>query len=156
MLLGTIANGRLGKDPEMRALPDGTQVCELSVAVSGRKGRDGEEKTTWVRVSVFGRQADNCCQYLAKGQLVSCYGEMELEEWQARDGSAGKTLKMRADRVEFGAKPAGNDASNGSRAQRPQAQPQPRGAASQQYQDRQARPAYDSPRHDGGNDELPF
>ena len=68
MYQNTIVVGHLGRDPEMRYLPSGTPVTSFSIATT-RKWNNAEgqpqEKTTWFRVSVFGKQAESCNQYLA-------------------------------------------------------------------------------------------
>ena len=68
----TIIIGNLGRDPELRYLQSGTAVCNLNVAVSeswsDRQSGERREKTTWYRVAVWGAQAENCNQYLSKGQ----------------------------------------------------------------------------------------
>lgn len=94
--------GNLGRDPELKYLPDGTPVCEFSLAVSGYK------TTKWVRVSVFGKQAESCNQYLAKGRQAAAFGEYTCDPdtggprmWKKRDGSAGTGFEFRANTVKF-------------------------------------------------------
>jgi len=65
--------GNLGRDPEMRYTPNGAAVTSFSVATSRRyAAADGtmKEETTWFRVSVWGKQAEACNQYLSKGAKV--------------------------------------------------------------------------------------
>ena len=66
-----VFEGNLGRDPEMRYTPSGTPVCGLNVACN-RKYTTGDgqqvKETTWYKVSVFGRQAEACAQYLEEGQ----------------------------------------------------------------------------------------
>jgi len=66
--------GNLGRDPEMRYTPDGKAVTSFSVATS-RKYNDKDE-TTWFRVSVWGKQAESCNQYLTKGSKVLVEGRL--------------------------------------------------------------------------------
>ncbi len=72
--------GHLGRDPEMRYLPNGQAVTSFSIA-SGRKytGSDGQlvDETTWFRISVFGKQAEACNQYLKKGSSVLVEGRLK-------------------------------------------------------------------------------
>ncbi|NLX37145.1 MAG: single-stranded DNA-binding protein [Chloroflexi bacterium] len=97
--------GRLGRDPEMRYTPQGTPVTSLNVATdrswtdqSGQR----QERTTWFRVSVWGRQAESCNQYLAKGRMVLVEGEInEPQVYQRRDGEWAASLDVRAVNVRF-------------------------------------------------------
>lgn len=72
--------GNLGKDPEKRFFSDGRAVTNFSMAVN-KKYTNAEgalvEKTTWFNVSVYGKQADSCEQYLKKGSLVLVEGEVQ-------------------------------------------------------------------------------
>jgi single-strand DNA-binding protein len=106
--------GRLGQDPEMRYLPDGTPVTSFSVATDRRwKDRNGQaqERTTWFRVSVWGPQAEACTQYLAKGRTVLVEGEMqEPKPYQAKSGEWRASLDVKAQRVQFlGGRSEGQD-----------------------------------------------
>lgn len=68
--------GRLGRDPEMSK-----GVCRLSVATS-YKPRDGEEKTEWHRVTLFGKLAELAERYLAKGRLVYIEGRLQTSSYE--------------------------------------------------------------------------
>jgi single-strand DNA-binding protein len=101
----TVVVGHLGRDPEMRYLPSGTPVTSFSIATT-RKWSDAEgqpqEKTTWFRVSVFGKQAEVCNQYLAKGRLVLVAGEIDASAWSDKTtGEARASLELRARTVRF-------------------------------------------------------
>jgi single-strand DNA-binding protein len=78
-----ICTGRLTKDPELRALPDGTSVCELRVAVDGM-GRGRE--VGYINVSVFGNGGEAAARHLTKGWLVAVDGRLEFGEWDTEDG----------------------------------------------------------------------
>jgi single-strand DNA-binding protein len=78
-----ICTGRLTKDPELRALPNGTSVCELRIAVDGM-GRGRE--VGYINVSVFGNGGDAAAKHLAKGWLVAVDGRLEFGEWDTEDG----------------------------------------------------------------------
>jgi single-strand DNA-binding protein len=101
----TVVVGHLGRDPEMRYLPSGTPVTSFSVATT-RKWNNAEgqpqEKTTWFRVSVFGKQAEACNQYLTKGRLVLVEGEIDASAWTSKTtGEARASLELRARTVRF-------------------------------------------------------
>ena len=96
--------GYLGRDPEIRYLADGTAICNFSVATTEkRKDQTGEprEITTWFRVSVFGRQADACNEYLSKGSQVYVEGRLSLNEYTDRDGERRTSVEVRANDVQF-------------------------------------------------------
>jgi single-strand DNA-binding protein len=104
--------GNLGRDPEMRYMPDGTAVTNLSVATSHRwnDSRTGEtrEETTWFRVAVWGRQAETVNQYLSKGRQVLVEGRLEVDSqtggprlFTRQDGSVGSSFEIRAFQVRF-------------------------------------------------------
>lgn len=100
----TIVVGHLGRDPEMRYTQDGTPVTSFSMATTRRwNDREGgqREETTWFRVSVWGRQAEPCNQYLSKGRLVLVDGTISASAWKGRDGEPRATLELRAGRVVF-------------------------------------------------------
>jgi len=75
-----ICTGRLTKDPELKALPSGTSVCELRLAVDGM-GRGRE--VGYINVSVFGSGGEAAAEYLSKGWLVAVDGRLEYGEWEA-------------------------------------------------------------------------
>ena len=106
-----IVVGNLGRDPEMRYMPDGTAVTSFSVATSRRwtdraSGQPVDE-TTWFRVSVWGRQAESANQYLSKGRKVLVEGRLKPDAnggprtWTAQDGTVRASFEITADTVRF-------------------------------------------------------
>jgi single-strand DNA-binding protein len=102
--------GNLGRDPEMRYLPNGTPVTNFSVATNRRwTGSDGQqqEETAWFRISTFGRQAEVCNQYLSKGRQVLIEGRLRPDEsggprvWQGNDGQYRASFEVTAQTVKF-------------------------------------------------------
>lgn len=96
--------GHLGRDVETRFLPDGTAVASFSVATSEKKkDRSGEAQdvTTWFRVSAFGKLAELCGQYLAKGSLAYVEGRLSQNEYTDKDGNRRTSLEVRASEVQF-------------------------------------------------------
>ena len=96
--------GNVGRDPEMRYTPNGTAVTNFTVAVNRRwKNQDGEqqEKTTWFRVTAWGKLAEVCNEHLSKGRLVLVEGEVEASAWMGQDGEPRATLELRAQNVRF-------------------------------------------------------
>ena len=95
--------GRLGADPELRDA-GGSQVCGLRLATSDRySGRDGnqQEKTEWHNITVWGKQAETCGQYLAKGRQVYIEGRLQSREYTDRDGINRKAWEIVANKVVF-------------------------------------------------------
>jgi single-strand DNA-binding protein len=78
-----ICTGRLTKDPELRALPSGTSVCELRLAVD-QMGRNRE--VGYINVSVFGNGGEAAAKHLSKGWLVAVDGRIEFGEWETSEG----------------------------------------------------------------------
>jgi single-strand DNA-binding protein len=85
--------GRLGQDPELRFLPNGDAVLQFTVAFDS--GYGDKKATTWMQCAMFGKRGEKVQQYLAKGNQVGLSGEIKLDEWQGKDGTTQKTLKMR-------------------------------------------------------------
>ena len=96
--------GYLGRDPELRYTPQGTPVCDLSIATTERrKDKSGElqDHTTWFRVNLFGRQAEVASQYLAKGRQVYVEGSLTQREYTDRDGKTRTSLEVRGSDLQF-------------------------------------------------------
>jgi single-strand DNA-binding protein len=97
--------GRLGRDPEVRATNDnGGKVCNLSLATTERfKDRTGEwqEATEWHRVVAFGRTAENCEQYLAKGREILVEGRLRTREWEDQSGAKRYATEVVAANITF-------------------------------------------------------
>src|SRR3990167_7647400 len=110
--------GNLTRDPELRALPSGMNVCNFSIATN-RVYRDREgkkqEQTDFHNVVVFGRQADTVAQYLKKGSSVFVEGRIQTRGWDDKTSGEKKyRTEVVADRVQFGPKPGGGGRSTGS------------------------------------------
>jgi single-strand DNA-binding protein len=102
--------GNLGRDPDMRYMPDGSPVTQFSLAVNRKwNGSDGNQmqETTWFAVSVFGKTGEACNQYLAKGSKVFLEGRLKPGEngmprlWQRQDGTMAASYEMVASTVRF-------------------------------------------------------
>ncbi|HTP07220.1 MAG TPA: single-stranded DNA-binding protein [Anaerolineae bacterium] len=106
-----IVVGNLGKDPEMRYTPSGTPVTSMNIATNRKyTGSDGQvvKETTWFRVSVFGKMAETCAQYLKKGSAVLVEGRLTPDKnsggprtYQRQDGTMGATYEVFANNVRF-------------------------------------------------------
>ena len=97
--------GNLTRNPELRKTKTGATVTELGIALNrvwnGENGQRQEE-TTFVDVTVWGRNAENAAQYLQKGRSVLIEGRLQLETWQDKQsGQERSKLKVVADNVQF-------------------------------------------------------
>ena len=90
--------GRLGRDVELRVTPAGS-VATFSIGCGWRtKTKEGTE---WVSVSVFGKLAEICGQYLTKGSQVFVQGKMKTEKYEDKNGVTKYSTKIAADTVQF-------------------------------------------------------
>ena len=104
-----ILMGNLTRDPEVRFTPQGTPVANFSVAVN-RKYKQGDElkeEVGFFDVVVFGKQAENCGQYLAKGRSVLVEGRLQQRRWETDDGQKRSKVEVVAQSVQFLSPPAG-------------------------------------------------
>lgn len=85
------ATGRLGSEPEIRALPTGTNVTSFRIAISGRKGPDGQHKTLWRDCVCFGKLAELASSMLHKGSRIAITGEEEDREWTDKQTGEKRT-----------------------------------------------------------------
>jgi single-strand DNA-binding protein len=98
--------GNLGADPELRYTPSGQAVTNLNIATNRRwtnsEGQQQEE-TTWFRVTVWGKQAESCNQYLSKGRQVLCEGRLrpDINIWTDQNGNPRASYEMTAYEVKF-------------------------------------------------------
>ena len=114
-----IVIGNLTRDPELKATPSGTSVCSLRIAVNDqvKDQASGEwvEKANYFTVDVFGRQAETCAQYLARGRQVAVSGRLRWRQWETQDGQKREAVSIAADRVQFiGPREGGSGGGSGS------------------------------------------
>lgn len=107
-----IIMGRLGKDPELKYLPNGTAACKFSVATSESwtdKSGQKQEKTEWHNVVVWAKLAELCNQYLAKGRQVYLEGKLQTDSWEDNNGNKRYSTSIIASTIQFiGSKEEGN------------------------------------------------
>ncbi|RJQ34202.1 single-stranded DNA-binding protein [Candidatus Parcubacteria bacterium] len=137
--------GNLTRDPELRALPSGVNVCNFSVATNRvYRDKDGkkQEQADFHNVVVFGRQADIVAQYLKKGRSVFVEGRMQTRSWE-KDGQKQYRTEVIADRIQFGPNPGGGTGGGGKRA--PADEPEAGGGGGIEY-----------PKDEINPDDIPF
>jgi single-strand DNA-binding protein len=96
--------GFLGRDPELRYTPQGTAVCNFSVATTEKRRNargETEEHTLWFTVTAWGRQAEVANEYLAKGRQVYIDGRLRLEEYTDREGNLRLSAEVNASDIHF-------------------------------------------------------
>lgn len=96
--------GNLGADPDMRYTPSGTGVCELSLATGETwtdKNGERQERTEWHRIVVWGKRAETCSKYLAKGRQCYVEGRLRTRSWEDKEGNKRYTTEVVATDVQF-------------------------------------------------------
>ena len=134
--------GRLGADPEVRQVSSGNSVATLSVATSEKwTDREGQaqERTEWHRVIAWGKLAEICGKFLAKGRQVYVEGRIQTRQWEDSQGQKRYTTEIVANTVQFlgsqqGARPDNFSSNNNE----------------YEYQDFGPEPSFDS------HEEIPF
>ncbi len=118
--------GNLTRDPELRQSSGGLAICKLRLAYNTRQkdaGGEWGEKSNYVDVTIFGKQAENAAEYLAKGRKVFIIGTLEYQEWT--DKETGKTRSAHAiiaNEVEY-LTPRGDTETASVRDERPAVEP---------------------------------
>jgi single-strand DNA-binding protein len=103
--------GNLTREPELKALPSGSKICQFSIATN-RVYKDNagqrQEETEFHNIVVFGKQAETSAQYLAKGQGVLIEGRIKTRSWEDKTtGEKKYRTEIVADAVQFGQKAGG-------------------------------------------------
>ncbi|MBW1710931.1 MAG: single-stranded DNA-binding protein [Deltaproteobacteria bacterium] len=148
--------GNLGRDPEIRYTQNGTAVCNFTLATTETytpRGSDNrEEKTEWHRIVTFGRLAEICSEYLAKGRQVYVEGRIQTRDWEDRDGNKRWTTEIVAQTMQMlGPAPQGargQAIDDGREGQPPNRGERPENSNSHNDGINQGGPA--------GDDEIPF
>lgn len=102
--------GNVGGDPEMRYTPNGKPVTSFSMATNRRyttSAGETKEETDWFRITVWGKLAEICNQYVAKGKQIYVEGRLHARKWEGQDGQVRTSLEVTADQVLLLGKPAG-------------------------------------------------
>jgi len=116
MVNRVILVGNLGKDPEVRYTSGGQAVANLRIATSrswtDKQSGQKKEETEWHDVEVWGKQAEQCGEYLAKGRQVYVEGRLKTDKWQDKQSGQDRyRVKVVADAVKFlGGRGAGGGA----------------------------------------------
>jgi single-strand DNA-binding protein len=110
--------GNLGRDPELRFLPNGDAVCNFSIATSDSwkdKAGEKQEKTEWHNIVMYRKLAEIAGEYLKKGRPVYLEGRLQTRKWQTKDGQDRYTTEIVADNMQMlGGRDAGAQTSSKS------------------------------------------
>jgi len=155
--------GNLGKDPEVRYMPSGSAICNITVATSrqwkDKTSGERQEETEWHRISLFDRLAEIAGEYLKKGKSVYIEGRLKTRKYTDKDGVEKYTTEIVAAEMQLlggregGGGGGGDDMGAGGGSERPQrSAPAPRPAPAP----RQAPAAKSSTGFDDMDDDIPF
>ena len=111
--------GNLTREPQIRQIQSGTSVADLALATSDvSRDKNGQpvERTCYVDIVTWGKQAEACAKHLSKGSSVVVEGRLQFDQWETDNGQRRSKLLVRADRVQFLGRP---------RSAGDQTQPQP-------------------------------
>ena len=111
--------GHLGNDPEMRSMPNGEAVANISVATSeawtDKNTGERREVTEWHRIVFYRKLAEICGQYLKKGAQVYIEGRLRTRKWQDQNGQDRYTTEIQGDVMQMlGTRPQSADGANNS------------------------------------------
>jgi len=108
--------GNLGRDPEVRYMPNGEAVANFSIATTDSwKDKDGnkQERTEWHNIVMYRKLAEIAGEYLKKGSPVYIEGKLQTRKWQTKEGQDRYTTEIIADSMQMlGSKTQNNDAGN--------------------------------------------
>ena len=93
--------GRLTKDPEVRYTSSQMAVCNLLIAVDRPVKQGAEKQADFPRVICFGKTAESCGQYLAKGSMLAVHGYLQTGSYMNKNGDTVYTTDVVANRIEF-------------------------------------------------------
>ena len=93
--------GRLTRDPELRYTTSQMAVATFTLAIDRPTKADKEKETDFPRIKAFGKTAENCEKYLAKGRMVAVQGSLQTGSYEDKDGKRVYTTDVIANRVEF-------------------------------------------------------
>jgi single-strand DNA-binding protein len=156
--------GRLTRDPELRFIPNsGTAVARFSLAVDREFKREGQPDADFFNIVVWGKQAENCANYLKKGRKVAVNGNLRNNNYEDKNGVKHYSVEIVANRVEFlewgdrnesnqGQQRYNNQQGGGYNQQQNYSKPQQQQQSQQQYQNND----FDSFQAIDGDDDIPF
>ena len=106
--------GRLTKDPELRYTPSGAAVCDMTIAINRTyttKSGEKKDETCFLDITCWGKQAENCAEYLKKGREMFVEGRLTQDKWEDKEtGKPRSKIKVDAISIQFiGGRPQGSE-----------------------------------------------
>ena len=91
--------GNLTRDPELRYTPSGLAIAKFGLAVNDRykQGDEWKERVNFIDIVVWGKQGENCSEYLAKGRSVCVEGRLQYSSWETEEGQKRSKIEVVAD-----------------------------------------------------------
>lgn len=126
-----IVLGNVGQDPELKNLPSGSAVCNVSIATTERwkdkQSGESKEATEWHRVTFYGRLAEIAAEYLRKGSQAYVEGSLRTRKWQDKSGADRYTTEIIAAELQLLGKGDGQRSERPAQAKAPAQQQAPSG-----------------------------
>lgn len=148
--------GNLGRDPEVKYMPSGDAVANVSIATTSKyKNKAGEtvEETEWHRVTFFGRQAEIVGDYLKKGRSIYIEGRLKTRKYTDKDGAEKYVTEIIANEMQMLGKPDGDGGGQQRQERAPYGAPAPRAPAPAT---RAPAPSKAASGFDDMDDDIPF
>ena len=118
MLNKIVLIGRLTRDPELRYTPNGTAVCNFSLAVERNyTNRQGEREVDFIDIVVWRKQAEHCANHLGKGRLVAVEGRLQIRSYENDEGQRRRVAEVVANNVQFLDWPGNSNNNNNNNSQ---------------------------------------
>ncbi|MFM1910720.1 MAG: Single-stranded DNA-binding protein [Pseudomonadota bacterium] len=149
--------GNLGRDPEMRFMPNGEAVCNFSIATTDSwKDKSGQkqERTEWHNIVIYRKLAEIAGEYLKKGRPVYIEGRLQTRKWQTKEGQDRYTTEIIADQMQMlGGREGGGASSSYDSMDEDQSRPQQASRPAQSVPAQQPASGGD---FDAFEDDIPF
>ena len=151
-----ILMGNLGRDPEVRFMPNGDAVCNFSIATTDSwkdKAGERQEKTEWHNIVMYRRLAEIAGEYLKKGRPVYLEGRLQTRKWQTKEGQDRYTTEVIADSMQM---LGGRDGAPPAQESQPSSQPEARDEFDQTPSRNNQSGSSNSSSFDEFEDDIPF
>lgn len=149
--------GNLGNDPEIRYMPSGGAVANITIATSeewtDKQSGEKRQKTEWHKVALFGKLAEVAGEYLRKGSQVYIEGQLQTRKWQDQNGQDRYTTEVVVQGFNGVMQMLGGKQQGAQSQQVPQQRQSPPQQAPQQQAPQQAQPQYNEPPMDFDDDQ---